>query len=112
MHTYTLAQQNEPACIKLLVLGIASVGKSSLLLRFTDQQWLPEEERNPTIGVDTLVSLPPTTKLRLGRRWLALTHLALPLKVHKLDVKGKRVVLNIWVRESFPGTLGWTRQNA
>jgi len=57
-------------CIKLLVLGIASVGKSSLLLRFTDQQWLPEEERNPTIGVDTLV--------------------------HKLDVKGKRVVLNIW----------------
>jgi Ras-related protein Rab-18 len=52
-------QQNEPLCIKLLVLGIASVGKSSLLLRFTDQQWLPEGERIPTIGVDTLVKLLP-----------------------------------------------------
>jgi len=70
MHTSAYAQQNEARCIKLIVLGIASVGKSSLLLRFTDQQWLPEEERIPTIGVDTLV--------------------------HKLDLKGKRVVLNIW----------------
>jgi len=111
MHTYTFAQQNEPVCIKLLVLGIASVGKSSLLLRFTDQQWLPEEERNPTIGVDTLVSLSPY-KAASRRRWRALTHLALPLKVHKLDVRGKRVVLNIWVRESFQARLGWTRQNA
>ena len=57
MHTTGHAQQNEALCIKLIVLGIASVGKSSLLLRFTDQQWLPEEERTPTIGVDTLVSL-------------------------------------------------------
>ena len=56
MHTSIYAQQNEALCIKLIVLGIASVGKSSLLLRFTDQQWLPEEERTPTIGVDTLVS--------------------------------------------------------
>ncbi len=110
MHTYTFAQQNEPVCIKLLVLGIASVGKSSLLLRFTDQQWLPEEERDPTIGVDTLVSLSPT-KLRLGGDG-AHSHLALPLKVHKFDVRGKRVVLNIWVRESFQARLGWTRQNA
>lgn len=54
--TRALSQQDEPVNIKLLVLGIASVGKSSLLLRFTDQQWLPEEETNPTIGVDTLVS--------------------------------------------------------
>ncbi|KAH8988962.1 ras-domain-containing protein [Lactarius hatsudake] len=61
---------NDSVNIKLLVLGIASVGKSSLLLRFTDQQWLPEGETNPTIGVDT---------------W-----------EHKLDVKGKRVNLNIW----------------
>ena len=57
MHMSAYAQQNEAHSIKLLVLGIASVGKSSLLLRFTDQQWLPEEERMPTIGVDTLVSL-------------------------------------------------------
>ncbi|KAH9975037.1 P-loop containing nucleoside triphosphate hydrolase protein [Lactifluus volemus] len=60
---------DEPVSIKLLVLGVATVGKSSLLLRLTDQ-WLTEGEINPTIGVDTLV--------------------------HKLDVKGKRVLLNIW----------------
>ncbi|KAI0248554.1 small GTPase superfamily, partial [Lactifluus subvellereus] len=63
-------QYDEPVTIKLLVLGIASVGKSSLLLRFTDQQLLPEGETDPTIGVDTMV--------------------------HKLDVKGRKVVLNIW----------------
>lgn len=43
--------------IKMLVLGVGSVGKSSLLLRFTDQQWLPEGEMDPTIGVDTYVSV-------------------------------------------------------
>ena len=43
--------------IKMLVLGVGSVGKSSLLLRFTDQQWLPEGEMDPTIGVDTYVGL-------------------------------------------------------
>ena len=41
--------------IKMLVLGVGSVGKSSLLLRFTDQQWLPEGEMEATIGVDTYV---------------------------------------------------------
>ncbi len=43
--------------VKVLLLGAASVGKSSLLLRFTDQQWLPENETQPTIGVDTWVSI-------------------------------------------------------
>ena len=55
MRPRTHTQHNESLNIKLLVLGIASVGKSSLLLRFTDQQWLPEGEMHPTIGVDTLV---------------------------------------------------------
>ncbi|KAN0133443.1 ras-related protein rab-18 [Lactarius tabidus] len=66
----TQATGTDSLNIKLLVLGVGSVGKSSLLLRFTDQQWLPEGEMDPTIGVDTYV--------------------------HKLDVKGKRVNLNIW----------------
>jgi len=70
MPTRTNTQHNDSLNVKLLVLGIASVGKSSLLLRLTEQQWLPEGEMNPTIGVDT---------------W-----------EHKLDVKGKRVNLNIW----------------
>jgi hypothetical protein len=95
MPTSTFMPQNEPLCIKLLVLGTASVGKSSLLLRFTDQQWLPEGERIPTIGVDTLVKLLTCVNGRSGSLTLA------SFQVHKLDVKGKRVVLNIWVRESF-----------
>lgn len=96
MHTSAYAQQDEARCIKLIVLGLASVGKSSLLLRFTDQQWLPEEERTPTIGVDTLVSL-----FALALLFRVVVPLRFPpSKVHKLDVKGKRVVLNIWVSES------------
>jgi Ras-related protein Rab-18 len=52
----TQATGTDSLNIKLLVLGVGSVGKSSLLLRFTDQQWLPEGEMDPTIGVDTYVS--------------------------------------------------------
>ena len=55
MRPNTHTQLSDSLNVKLLVLGIASVGKSSLLLRFTEQQWLPEEESNPTIGVDTWV---------------------------------------------------------
>jgi len=46
------------------------VGKSSLLLRFSDEQWLPEDEATATIGVD--------------------------FRVHKMDVNGKKVKLSIW----------------
>ncbi|KAF9449209.1 putative ras-related protein rab-18 [Macrolepiota fuliginosa MF-IS2] len=60
----------QPINVKLLLIGNASVGKSSLLLRFSDEQWLPEDESSATIGVD--------------------------FRVHKMDVKGKRVKLSIW----------------
>lgn len=66
----TLFNPIETRQVKVLLLGGASVGKSSLLLRFTDQQWLPESEAQPTIGVDT---------------W-----------THKMEVKGKHVNLSIW----------------
>ncbi|KAI0295590.1 P-loop containing nucleoside triphosphate hydrolase protein [Multifurca ochricompacta] len=56
--------------VKFLLLGEVGVGKSSLLLRFTDQQWLPESAAQPTIGVDT---------------W-----------THELEVKGKHVNLIVW----------------
>jgi Ras-related protein Rab-18 len=46
------------------------VGKSSLLLRFSDEQWLPEDESSATIGVD--------------------------FRVHKMEIKGKKVKLSIW----------------
>lgn len=42
--------------VKLLLIGNSSVGKSSLLLRFSDEQWLPEDEATATIGVDFRVS--------------------------------------------------------
>jgi Ras-related protein Rab-18 len=48
--------QKGPIKVKLLMLGLESVGKSSLLLRFTDQQWLPEHETVATVGVDTWVN--------------------------------------------------------
>jgi GTPase SAR1 family protein len=41
-----------PINVKLLLIGNSSVGKSSLLLRFSDEQWLPEDESSATIGVD------------------------------------------------------------
>jgi len=65
-----LLKQSETYHVKLLLLGTASVGKSSLLYRFTDQRWLPESEVRPTIGVDN---------------WS-----------HQLDVRGKHVDLSIW----------------
>ncbi|KAH9895940.1 ras-domain-containing protein [Cubamyces lactineus] len=61
---------NAPINVKLLLIGNSSVGKSSLLLRFSDEQWLPEDESSATIGVD--------------------------FRVHKMEVHGKKVKLSIW----------------
>ncbi|CDO68525.1 hypothetical protein BN946_scf184998.g22 [Trametes cinnabarina] len=61
---------NAPINVKLLLIGNSSVGKSSLLLRFSDEQWLPEDESSATIGVD--------------------------FRVHKMEMKGKKVKLSIW----------------
>ncbi|KIP01953.1 hypothetical protein PHLGIDRAFT_96527 [Phlebiopsis gigantea 11061_1 CR5-6] len=60
----------QPLNVKLLLIGNSSVGKSSLLLRFSDEQWVPEDEASATIGVD--------------------------FRVHKMDVDGKKVKLSIW----------------
>jgi GTPase SAR1 family protein len=46
------SQSQELINVKLLLIGNSSVGKSSLLLRFSDKQWLPEDEASATIGVD------------------------------------------------------------
>jgi Ras-related protein Rab-18 len=45
-----------PINCKLLLIGNSCVGKSSLLLRFSEEQWLPEDESSATIGVDFRVS--------------------------------------------------------
>ncbi|KIY63693.1 ras-domain-containing protein [Cylindrobasidium torrendii FP15055 ss-10] len=59
-----------PTNVKLLLIGNSSVGKSSLLLRFSDETWLPEDEASATIGVD--------------------------FRVHRMTVNGKPVKLSIW----------------
>jgi len=64
------APSNQPVNVKLLLIGNSSIGKSSLLLRFSDEQWLPEDESSATIGVD--------------------------FRIHKMDVRGKKVKLSIW----------------
>ncbi|KAM3589066.1 Ras-related protein Rab-18 [Umbelopsis sp. WA50703] len=51
-----MAQQETPT-LKLLLIGNSSVGKSSLLLRFTDDTFLPQDEVSATIGVDFKVSM-------------------------------------------------------
>jgi Ras-related protein Rab-18 len=42
--------------VKILVIGNSMVGKSSLLTRWSENQWLPEDEASATIGVEVLVS--------------------------------------------------------
>ncbi|GAB5587620.1 Ras-related protein Rab-18-B [Umbelopsis nana] len=49
--------QLETPTLKLLLIGNSSVGKSSLLLRFTDDTFLPQDEVSATIGVDFKVSM-------------------------------------------------------
>jgi GTPase SAR1 family protein len=61
---------NPPINCKLLLIGNSSVGKSSLLMRFSDEQWLPEDEASATIGVDFRASCVPlyfiSSKLNKG----------------------------------------------
>jgi Ras-related protein Rab-18 len=66
----TSQQGSQPINVKILLIGNSSVGKSSLLLRFSDEQWLPEDEASATIGVD--------------------------FRVHKMELKGRKVKLSIW----------------
>ncbi|CAO3597300.1 unnamed protein product [Absidia cylindrospora] len=56
--------------LKLLLIGNSNVGKSSLLLRFTNDTFLPQEEVSATIGVD--------------------------FKVNMMDVDGQTYKLTIW----------------
>ena len=67
----TSAVPEAPPNLKLLLIGNSSVGKSSLLTRFTDASFTPEDESSATIGVD--------------------------FRVCKMEIKGKRVKLSIWV---------------
>jgi GTPase SAR1 family protein len=48
----TATTTNSPVNVKLLLIGNTSVGKSSLLLRFLDEQWLTEDKASAMIGID------------------------------------------------------------
>ena len=47
----------QPVKVKLLLIGNSAVGKTSLLLRFSDSRWFPEDEASATIGIDVKVSV-------------------------------------------------------
>jgi len=71
MTTYdpTVAPDTMPT-LKLLLIGNSNVGKSSLLLRFIDDAFLPQDEVSATIGV--------------------------AFKVKMIEVEGKKYKLTIW----------------
>ena len=87
-----------PINCKLLLIGNSSVGKSSLLLRFSEEQWLPEDESSATIGVDFCVSWCILQFRHFFRGGVDRRFRFLYGKVHKMTVKGKKVKLSIWVR--------------
>ncbi|KAJ3214802.1 Ras- protein Rab-18-B [Dinochytrium kinnereticum] len=64
------ADRDTVATFKLLLIGDSGTGKSSLLLRFTDDTWLQPDEVSATIGVD--------------------------FKVKTIDVDSKKYKLTIW----------------
>lgn len=57
--------QETPTTLKLLMIGPSSVGKSSLLLRFTESTFLNAEESSTTIGVDFKLKIIE----KRGKKW-------------------------------------------
>lgn len=66
----SVQDEDRRVTLKILLIGSSSVGKSSLLLRYTDDEYLGPEEASATIGVD--------------------------YKSKSLSVGGKRYNLSIW----------------
>lgn len=69
-------------------------------MRFSDEQWLPEDEASATIGVDFRVSGYPLQTICI----------LIVGQVHKMEVKGKKVKLSIWVSR-VPGDLAMERNH-
>jgi len=76
--------------VKILVIGNSSVGKTSLLMRWSENQWLPEDEASATIGVEVLAS----SDIVHGERH-HVVELIDPQR-RKLDVNSENVNLTIW----------------
>ena len=61
-----------PVNVELFLIGNSSVGKSSLIWRFLDEKFLPEDEASAIVGVDLKVY-----KMRMNSRKIKQTHYAL-----------------------------------
>ncbi|KAG1442298.1 hypothetical protein G6F56_011122 [Rhizopus delemar] len=96
--------------LKLLLIGNSSVGKSSLLLRFTDDTFLPQDEVSATIGVDFKLSMmemkEKTYKLTIWdtagqERFRTLT------SSYYRGAQGVILVYDVCNRETFDGLNSW-----
>ncbi|KAG0139424.1 hypothetical protein CROQUDRAFT_666514 [Cronartium quercuum f. sp. fusiforme G11] len=99
-----------PQTLKLLLIGSSSVGKSSLLLRFTDEVFLSAEESSATIGVDFKVKLIS----RRGKRYkLSIWDTAGQERFRTLTssyyrgAQGVVLVYDVTSRESFESLPSW-----
>ncbi|KAK4054710.1 hypothetical protein OIV83_000634 [Microbotryomycetes sp. JL201] len=102
-----------PTTLKLLVIGASSVGKSSLLLRFTDELFLSPDETSATIGVDFKVKVIE----RRGRRWkLSIWDTAGQERFRTLTssyyrgAQGVILVYDITARDTFESLASWINE--
>ncbi|GAA5915306.1 uncharacterized protein JCM6883_002392 [Sporobolomyces salmoneus] len=102
-----------PTTLKLLVIGASSVGKSSLLLRFTDETFLSPEETSATIGVDFKVKVVE----RKNRRWkLSIWDTAGQERFRTLTssyyrgAQGVILVYDITARDTFDSLASWIQE--
>ncbi|GAA6040759.1 hypothetical protein JCM8097_003284 [Rhodosporidiobolus ruineniae] len=102
-----------PTTLKLLVIGASSVGKSSLLLRFTDETFLSPDETSATIGVDFKVKVIE----RKGKRWkLSIWDTAGQERFRTLTssyyrgAQGVILVYDITARDTFESLASWINE--
>ncbi|TIA94374.1 hypothetical protein E3P92_00037 [Wallemia ichthyophaga] len=91
----SISTRNEPPqTFKLLLIGNSSVGKSSLLVRFTDNDFLAEEDANATLNflLDWRRWVCSDVTLEYNQRFT----LHADFKVKYIQIKDKRYKLSIW----------------
>ncbi|KAJ2327674.1 hypothetical protein IWW51_001622 [Coemansia sp. RSA 2702] len=76
------------------MVGDSNVGKSSILLRFTDDQFLPPEETSATIG--GFEPEPAQCSSKREQLELRLGNVGVDFKVKMYDVDDRRFKLTIW----------------
>ncbi|KAJ2004095.1 hypothetical protein GGI04_002277 [Coemansia thaxteri] len=93
---------------KILLVGDSNVGKSSILLRFTDDHFLPPEDASATIGKDLQREKKSRGRLSRGVMMKPVystvhlllcgvsRHVGVDFKVKMYDLDGKRYKLTIW----------------